>query len=122
VYALEGQRASRSRGTRSDRDTSTRRDIGFALVIVDTRRIEGKAPAAVADYVAMASLVQVNAEADMSSYQTVLNLFGGAATLNGMTEWDHAFVRALYGARRNASGLRQRADIVRSMTGELSRN
>lgn len=122
VYAAEGQRATRSRGTRAGRETSTGRDLGFALVIVDTRRIEGRPSGAVADYVAMAALVQLNAEADMSAHPSVLNLFAAADAPSGMTAWDHAYLRALYATRRNASGSRQRADIVRSMTGALAGN
>jgi hypothetical protein len=122
VYAVEGQRATRSRGSRAGGSSSTGLELAFALVIVDTRRIEGKPAGAVADYVAMASLAQLNAEADMSSYPTVLNLFAGDHAPSGMTDWDHAYLRALYSTRRTASGLRQRADIVRNMTGELAQN
>ncbi len=122
VYGVEGQRATRSRGSRAGALSNTGLEFGFALVIVDTRRIEGKPAGAVADYVAMASLLQLNAEADMSGHSSVLNLFRDGGGPDGMTSWDHAYLRALYGTRRNASGSRQRSDIVRSMAGALAGN
>lgn len=122
VYGVEGQRATRSRGSRAGSSSNTGLELGFALVIVDTRRIEGKPAGAVADYVAMASLAQLNADADMSAHPTVLNLFRDGGGPDAMTNWDHAYLRALYATRRNASGLRQRTDIVRSMTGALTQN
>ena len=120
---FENMEGVRSQGTRMRR--ATRHDLSFALVIVDTRRTAGAAPAAVADYLAMATLVQLNPNADMSAFPSVLNLFqsgnAGAAAPAGMTDWDLAYLEGLYGATREAaSANRQRADIARRMAEEVS--
>lgn len=118
---FEGAEATRSRGTRFNRET--RQDLSFALVIVDTRRIAGLSSNAVADYLAMASLVQLSADADMSEFPSILNLFAardpGVTAPNEMTAWDMAYLRGLYNARRDASALRQRRDIAQRMASDL---
>lgn len=112
---FSGIEAVRSSGTRARRDT--RQDLSFALVIVDTRRIGGLPPQAVADYIAMATLVQLDPDADLSAFPTVLNLFSdpqaGRPTPTGLTEWDLAYLQGLYSAQREAPSARQqRADIA----------
>lgn len=113
---FSGIEAVRSQGTRARRNT--RQDMSFALVIVDARRIAGLPSAAVADYVAMASLVQLNPEADMSRFPTILNLFAdqaaGRTITQSMTGWDEAYLEGLYAATREAASSRQqRAEITR---------
>lgn len=119
---FSGIETVRSGGTRARR--AIRQDLSFALVIVDTRRIEGVPPQAVADYLSMATLVQLNSEADMSQFPTILNLFSdaqaGRPAPTGLTEWDIAYLQGLYTAQREAPSARaQRSDIagriVRSM-------
>jgi hypothetical protein len=120
----EGAEATRSRGTRLSRET--RQDLRFALVIVDTRRIAGMPSGAVADYLAMASFIQLDANADMSGFPSILNLFSarqpGEAPPNAMTDWDVAYLRGLYNARRDADAMRQRGDIARRMANDLDPN
>lgn len=104
---------------------STRQDFASAFVIVDAREMRGFPLGALADYVAMVVLAQLDAEADTSDYATVLNLFdlrdAGAVTPAGMTEWDLAYLQGLYNARRDARSARvQERDIARSVTGELT--
>lgn len=117
--SVEGAEGIRSRGSRLG--GSTRRDIGFALIVVDTRRIASLPPAAVADYLAMATLVQLDPNASLSAYPTILNLFAQTPpTVSSMTEWDRAFVRGLYsGARDSATARQQRASIAREIAEEL---
>lgn len=112
---LSGTDGVRSNGTRTRQ--STRQDISFALVIVDANAAAELPPEAVADYLAMATLVQVNPDADMSAFPSVLNLFSHtAAAPDGMTAWDQAYLQGLYTATREASNSRrQRADIARRM-------
>lgn len=116
-----GVEAVRSNGTRTRR--AIRQDLSFALMIVDTRRIEGLPPQAVADYLSMATLVQLDPQADLSAFPTVLNLFSdpqaGRATPTGMTDWDIAYLHGLYDAQREAPSARaQRNDIA----GRISRS
>jgi len=117
--SLTGVEGVRSRGSRLGR--STRRDIGSVLIIVDTRRINGLPPAAVADYLAMATLVQLDPNANLAGQPTILNLFTpGAAPSEAMTDWDRAFVRGLYnGPRDSATARQQRAAISREIADQL---
>jgi hypothetical protein len=121
---LEGIDATRSRGTRLNRET--RQDLRFALLIVDARRIAGMPSGAVADYLAMASFIQLDANADMSGFPSILNLFNarapGEAPPSEMTAWDIAYLRGLYNARRDADASRQRNEIARRMARDLDPN
>jgi hypothetical protein len=98
----------------------TRQDFNRVLVIVDARRAAGLSFDALGDYVAMAALAQLDPDADVSGQPTILNLFAardsGAEAPTSMTEWDVAYLRALYGATRNAvSAARQEGEISRRM-------
>jgi hypothetical protein len=120
---FEGAEGVRSQGTRTRR--STRQDLSFALVIVDTRRTDGLPSAAVADYLAMATLVQLNPDADMSAFPSILNLFApptaGRPAPAAMTEWDLAYLEGLYSSTREAaSANRQRAEIARHMAADVA--
>lgn len=97
-----------------------RQDMTRAVVIVDAQRINGVGLDALADYVAMVALAQVDADADVSNVPSILNLFVGG-TLNtaapaSLTSWDKAYLEGLYRANRYAlSSDQQRGRIVRSM-------
>jgi hypothetical protein len=115
---FEGAEGVRSSGTRTRR--ATRQDLSFALVIIDAPRAAGLPPQAVADYLAMATLVQLDPDADMSAFPSVLNLFDEQSAdrpaPTEMTAWDIAYLQGLYRATREAaSASRQRADIARRM-------
>lgn len=106
--------AGRLRGT-------TRQDFNRVIIIVDAERAAGKQFSALADYVAMAALAQLEPGADTSRYATVLNLFRPGDTTSAMTEWDVAYLHGLYDAPRAARNSRaQRGAISRSMREGLS--
>jgi hypothetical protein len=104
---------------------STRQDFAMAFVIVDGRRLQGMDLTAVADYLAMASLAQLDPDADTSGYPSILNLFrprpDGSSAPASMTDWDMAYLRGLYEATRESAGAkRQQGEIARSMNKDLS--
>lgn len=79
-------------------------DIYRAILIVDTRRAGPVSLAAIGDYVAMAALLRLSPDADLQGLDSVLNLFDPAARPGGvapteMTDWDHAYLEAVYSAR-----------------------
>ncbi|CAN7155998.1 hypothetical protein [Brevundimonas sp. LjRoot202] len=77
--------------------TQIRDDMIRTIVIVDVDRLAGANLVQLADYVTMVSLAQVDPEADISGYDTVLNLFDDPATgPDGLTEWDMSYLEALY--------------------------
>ena len=99
---------------------ATRQDFNRVLIIVDARRAAGLSFYALGDYVAMVALAQLDPDADVSHQSTILNLFAdralGASVPTGMTEWDVAYLRALYDTTRNASNVgRQESEISRRM-------
>jgi len=119
---LSGVEAVRSDGTRFR--GATRQDIGFALVLVNAPQVESLPPAAVADYVAMAALVQLDPALDVSAYPSILNLFRGAEGQRPeqMTAWDLGYLEGLYRAQRAAASSRQqRAEIARRIERSVSR-
>jgi hypothetical protein len=103
---------------------TTRQDFALALVVVDGRRLQGVSLTALADYLAMASLAQVDPGADTSSYRSVLNLFNqssdGRPAPAAMTDWDIAYLRGVYDMTREASSASsQQREIARTMSKEL---
>ncbi len=96
----------------------TREDFDRVIIIVDARRIDGYRFGAVADYVAMAVLAQLDPDADVSSFATILNLFDedAATSPTTITDWDLWYLDGLYHATRDARDAgRQEADIARRM-------
>ena len=106
--------------------TPTRQDFNRAMIIVDARQAEGLSFGALADYLAMVTLAQLEAGADTSQTPSILNLFAeraaGREPAPEMTEWDLAYLEGLYAAPRNAPNVRtQQRAISRRMEDELVR-
>lgn len=76
--------------------TPIRDDLKRAMVIVDVDRLGQVNLAQLADYLAFVSLVQVDPDAELGAYDTVLNLFHDPAGVDGLTEWDESYLLALY--------------------------
>lgn len=120
VGGLSNAPSVRATGTRLS--GSTREDFTQAIVIVDARRVQGVQLAALADYVSFVALAQVNAHAATTEYPTIMNLFSGAqANASGptsLTQWDQAYLDALYKSERNSATQRQQqSEIARRMNG-----
>lgn len=99
---------------------SFRQDLHHAVIVVDVARIQGVRLDALADYLAFVSLVQIDPKADTGAFDSILNLFdadgAGDVSLTGMTEWDIAYLKGLYAAKRNAKTARQQErEIADSM-------
>lgn len=115
---FDGAQTVRSNGSMLRRATTTRQDFSRVVIIVDGRRAGSVPLAALADYVAMVALAQINPDAEVWAYSTILNLFSdreGAVAPPALTAWDLAYLDALYKADRNAEAGPQRADIARRM-------
>lgn len=72
-----------------------------SFVILDVSKMEGATFQQVGDYVAMVALAQIDPDADTASFDTVMNLFDQPRHAETLTEWDQAYLRALYGAYLN---------------------
>lgn len=101
------------------------RAIIRSTVVVDARQTSGVSTEALADYIAMVALAEVDPEADTQKFPTILNLWDGQAELPAMTTWDWAYLKGLYKAEIRISGsispVRSRFqlnEIARSMAGD----
>jgi len=117
---LSNAPVQRSTGTRMRNET--RQDLSRVIIVVDASRV-GSAPlAAIADYVSMVALAQIDPAGDTSGFPTILNLFDqNGQQPASLTEWDLAFLDGLYRSTRYAPNARQqKREIARRMNGAAS--
>ncbi len=105
--------------------SNTRTDFDRAFVVVDPDRVGQIRFEALADYLAFVSLAQIDPEAEPSSASSVLSLFAdkeaGREPPERMTNWDIAYLKGVYDARRDTINDRgQRKDIASEMGKVLS--
>lgn len=101
-----------------------RQDFNRVIIVVDATQSAAAPFTALADYIAMVSLAQIDPNANVNDAPTILNLFGeiakGSRPHNGMTDWDVSYLEGLYGAQRFAkSGSLQESQITGDMTRAL---
>ena len=71
-------------------------ELTQAYVIVDTRKLGRVTWDQLADYAAMVALAQVDPGGSAAGYDSILNLFESSTSVGGITDWDRAYLRALY--------------------------
>ncbi len=116
---FDGAQTVRSNGSMLRQ--TTRQDFSRVVIIIDGRNVGSVQLAALADYVAMVALAQINPDADTSAFSTVLNIFStrGGAAPSGLTAWDLAYLDELYKTDRDAPSItQQQADIARRMASD----
>lgn len=98
-----------------------RDDLSQVIVIVDIDRVAGTDLGALADYLAVISLAQIDPELDPGPYDTILSLFSeGANPPPSLTDWDRAFLRGLYGAEQTDEAANGRiGNVARTMADEI---
>jgi len=104
--------------------TATRQDLALALVVFDVEAIEGLTLLQLADHAAMRALAMTEAGAAAGpSRRSILGLFEdratGAAPAGALTDWDSAYLAALYGTMNDVTAGRQRSIMARTMAREL---
>lgn len=92
--AVNVSRASRLR-------TDIRDDLAKVFIVIDVDKLEGVTIVQLADYVAMIAMAQVDIKAPTEGLPTVLNLFNAPNSTPGLTDWDMAYLQALYRAEPN---------------------
>lgn len=77
-----------------------------SIVIVDMDAVSGLSSLQLADYLAMVTLSQIDPRGQTSGFETVLNLFADPNGVEGLTNWDRAYLTSLYKAqsRRQSPG------------------
>lgn len=115
-----GAPVTRVTGNPSRLKRPTRQDLGAAFVIVDARQLGKTGFEALADYLAMVSLAQIDPATETKDFPTILNMFAADGP-KAMTDWDVAYLQGLYAVTRDAaSAARQKGEIARSMNRELA--
>jgi hypothetical protein len=93
--------------------------FGFALVVIDANRTDGKAIGAVADEIAMAVLSRSGPRQGCSPLPSVMDVLDPACpdseTVQALTAYDEAFLRALYAPHSTEQLAVERADIERAV-------
>ncbi|MCA3698828.1 hypothetical protein [Brevundimonas sp.] len=91
------------------------------IIIVDVDRVAGVDLGALADYLAVISLAQIDPELDPGPYDTILSLFSeGASPPPGLTDWDRAFLQGLYSAEQIDEAANGRiGNVARTMADEI---
>ena len=110
----------RSEGSRLRQ--AIRQEFARAIVVIDASRTVGTPLAALADYVAMAALAQLDPGADYSANPTILNLFTAPETARPreLTAWDVAYLQGLYSVTPEAASVtQQHAEITLRMARDL---
>ncbi|MDP1735971.1 MAG: hypothetical protein Q8L23_00870 [Caulobacter sp.] len=104
---------------------ATSRDtFDHVVIMVDVTRVGVIRFEALADYVTMVGLAQIDPDADPAGVSSILNLFAardrGGVQPTGLTGWDVAYLQSLYSVNPNViRGSRQERDIVRAMSDRL---
>lgn len=113
---LPGYEAPRISVSRASRlRTDIRDDLMRAIIVVDVAKTDQISIMQLADYLALISLAQIDPEADVSGFETVLNVFREPRTA-GLTDWDMNYLRALYNVEQNSVGADARgAEIMEQM-------
>jgi len=107
--------APRVREDGSRLTTRVQNTLMRAFIIIDLDRMDGVTFQQLGDYIGMVAMAQIDPDAETKPYDTILNLFAGPGTGQGMTAWDRAYLASLYGAELN-----QRAP--RHQGGEIGRH
>jgi hypothetical protein len=78
------------------------RNIGSAIVVVDSAQVQNVGIGQLADYVTLVGLAEINVEAETGSAPTLLTLFRAPPEQRPaqMTPWDRALLRGLYSTRQ----------------------
>jgi hypothetical protein len=87
------------------------------IVIIDLRRLQGLSYAQLADYVAMLGFAQLDPDADTGSALSILQLFSAQPAPAGLSDWDVAYLRALY--TTDQASRSQRNQIIQMMLREM---
>jgi hypothetical protein len=91
--------------------------LNAVVLVIDAGRVQNLTAGQVADYAAMVGLTDVDLEADIGETPSILRLFDppapGAVAPLALTEWDQAYLKALY--RTSSNSRLQRAEIAHRM-------
>lgn len=99
--------------------TIVRDDLNKVIVIVDVDGVAHLTAPQLADYLSMVALAQIDPRGDTSDFPTILNVLDNPAATDSMTDWDLAFLEALY--RDDRAMRRNPAVLASSIASDLAR-
>src|SRR5690606_22722920 len=79
----------------------TRNDILYSLILVDREAIQGMTLGQLADYAIYRSLTRTLPQTPDTRRDSILALFDGGSPPAGLTEFDRAYLAALYAGMPN---------------------
>jgi hypothetical protein len=93
--------------------------FSYVYVVVDETRLRAVSRGQFADYVGLVGLAKLNPVAHVGNIPSILRLFDGTpeAAPAGMSDWDKAFLKSLYGMHHGSK--LQQSQIARSMVREI---
>jgi hypothetical protein len=94
--------------------------MDYVIIVIDANQASHTTVAALADYVSMITLAQINPDAETRQAPTILNLFEDEAMQRPteLTSWDLAYLRGLYASSDTPRSTRQQeGQIARRMMG-----
>jgi hypothetical protein len=101
-------------------DTNLTISAKAGVAVVDVNLATGISLEALADYIGLVMVAPMRLPPGDPGVPSVLGLFTPGARPAGLTDWDRAFVRALYKVQMNRSAQRQRQQLLSAMTAELA--
>jgi hypothetical protein len=100
-------------------ETNITVDLIGTFVLVDVTKASGFALDSVASFAAMVSFAQINGKQDFAGFPSVLSLFASdtdkASAPTDLTEWDKAYLHALYATPPNREAWIQRTRLAGKM-------
>lgn len=106
-------------------DTQLVVNLSSTVVLIDIEKATGVPLDSVAAYAAMVSLAQLKLTTDYSGYPSIMAMFSGAKSRaeapRDLTEWDYAYLRALYKIQPNRTARSQRTGIYGEMVKQLTK-
>jgi hypothetical protein len=90
--------------------------MSYVIIVVDAAKLLGTTWQQLADYLGMVSLAQIDPSADLSAFDSVLNLFSNPLAYSGLTDWDRSYIRALYTFDQERQPHLQANELVTLMT------
>jgi len=100
--------------------TIIRDDLNKVIVIVDVDGVAHLTAPQLADYLSMVSLAQIDPRGEIADFPTILNVLDNPAVADSMTDWDLAFLEALY--RDDRALRRNPAVLASSIASDLARD
>ena len=91
----------RIRAPLSRLNTFVRNELRRAFIVIDIDQVEHLTLIQLSDYVAMVAFAQIDPDHEVGNFPSILNVVANPAVAQAMTDWDRAYLEALYGVELN---------------------